>query len=84
MSYPENFAAWLDSRDFYEVCQQYRWSELPFKNCAQEPKAADTFEALKHYIRLQVSMQMDDCCNSHIHTPHPPAPHDPASKRRAA
>ena len=32
----------LDSRDFYELCQQYRWSQI----------GADEFKQLKDWIRL--------------------------------
>lgn len=42
---------WLDEKEFYEECQRYRWSELPFKGFPQEPTAAQTFEMLKAFIR---------------------------------
>jgi hypothetical protein len=42
----------LDSRDFYEVCQQYRHAQ----DAIGEPNAAEAFEQLKRWIRRNASV----------------------------
>ena len=49
----EALEAWLDSREFYELCQQYRWA----RDAIALPgmlTAAEAFEELKRQIRNKI------------------------------
>lgn len=39
----KEFSDWLDSQDFYEICQRYRWAKPP-------SETVDAFESLKDEV----------------------------------
>lgn len=49
--------AWLDSEDFYDVCQAYRHAGDPFPKKEGLPSAAEAFQALKDHIRKHAAPQ---------------------------
>ncbi len=49
----EVFEHWLESKEFYEVCQQYRHAPDVLR-VAGHPNAADAYEILKAYIRERI------------------------------
>ena len=42
---------WLESKEFYEVCQSYRHAQDVIAAAPNLPNASEAFEALKEYIR---------------------------------
>ncbi len=47
---------WLDEQEFYEVCQTYRHASAVRANIHGFLTPAEAFEALKKYIRDQISV----------------------------
>lgn len=43
---------WLDSEEFYELCQQYRWAQDGVRRGPGALTAVEAFEQLKSHIRL--------------------------------
>lgn len=46
---------WLDEQEFFEVCQSYRHAE-DISGALPGPTPSEAFEALKKYIRDQISV----------------------------
>jgi hypothetical protein len=49
---------WLDSEEFYELCQTYR--HVNQRTSVGEEKTAEAFEALKEYIRGKLKEELDE------------------------
>jgi len=48
--------AWLDSQDFYEICQRYRHAQDAVPRGPGQPTAVEAFEDLKSAIRQQIGV----------------------------
>ena len=61
---------WLDSRDFYELCQAYRWAQDGVARGPDAPTAAEAFEELKRQILLrQRAPEIPEGCSVRLFKP---------------
>lgn len=53
---PLEVTDWLDEQEFFDICQSYRHAGDGSPIFPGMPTAAESFEALKKYIRDQISV----------------------------